>query len=111
MSWRDKAACRGASLALFVITGARTTKHPHLAEALTYCDACPVRQACWEEAVRERDTDVVRGGREIREAVPVCRRCGAAFQRRRKASKAFCSDACREAAAAALAARKAKVAA
>lgn len=98
IAWRDKAACLGADPEIFYISGGRGTPHPHAAKANTYCRTCPVADACLQNAADNRDVDVYRAGREIRQPIPVCAQCGVVFNldRVRKTSVRFCSDPCRD---------------
>lgn len=49
--WRERAACLGADPELFVCRSEHSGRlHPKVQIALTYCQACPVRLECLNEA-------------------------------------------------------------
>lgn len=49
--WHALAACRGAGTQIFY-----PTRHDGVAEALAYCQRCPVRDHCLEHALTTGDT-------------------------------------------------------
>lgn len=62
--WRTQAECRSAPSALFYpmihpVTGRDVNDY---SRARSFCIACPVRCACLDEALRERDFEGVRAG-------------------------------------------------
>ena len=68
MTWRDSAACRDADSEVFFPAGERGTnlgngrRPPDYREALRYCSACPVRDACLAEALASERTAGSRHG-------------------------------------------------
>jgi WhiB family transcriptional regulator, redox-sensing transcriptional regulator len=56
-SWQDHAACADADADLFFSSDEEAQR-----EALAYCDACPVRSACLEHAVTNREQYGIWGG-------------------------------------------------
>jgi WhiB family transcriptional regulator, redox-sensing transcriptional regulator len=56
-TWQDQAACGDADADLFF-----SLDEDDQREALAYCDACPVRSACLEQAVRNREQYGIWGG-------------------------------------------------
>lgn len=82
-TWRDHAACRGVDTDLFIRDERRRGAVAHtFAAALAYCDRCPVRHPCLDEAMTRRDEGVwggtTRSQREqlargiVRARCPVC---------------------------------------
>lgn len=62
--WREHAACKGVDSELFFpVSG----KREHATEALQVCAACPVRQACLDDAVERGDDWAVLGGHTAKE--------------------------------------------
>ena len=62
LSWRTRAACQGLDPAIFY-----PTSDEEASEAKAVCGACPVRQACLEYALANRERDGVWGGATERE--------------------------------------------
>ena len=62
LSWRTRAACQGLDPAIFY-----PTSDEEAGEAKSDCGACPVRQACLEYALANRERDGVWGGATERE--------------------------------------------
>ena len=62
LSWRTRAACQGLDPAIFY-----PTSDEEGGEAKAVCGACPVRQACLEYALANRERDGVWGGATERE--------------------------------------------
>jgi WhiB family redox-sensing transcriptional regulator len=62
MSWRQHAACRGADPDIFYPGSDEEAE-----EAKAICATCPVRQACLEYALANRERDGVWGGATERE--------------------------------------------
>ena len=71
--WRERAACRGIDLDVFVLPPSLTSGSapPATLERLQadadatierYCAGCPVITACRDAAIDEGDTDAIRGG-------------------------------------------------
>jgi WhiB family transcriptional regulator, redox-sensing transcriptional regulator len=56
-TWQDHAACGDADADLFF-----SLDEDDQREALAYCDGCPVRSACLEQAVRDREQYGIWGG-------------------------------------------------
>ncbi|WP_157405234.1 WhiB family transcriptional regulator [Actinopolyspora halophila] len=60
-SWRRHAACAGADPELFSVQHQKTLnrvgydlrRHPVTRQALEYCDRCPVKQECLNDALTE----------------------------------------------------------
>jgi WhiB family redox-sensing transcriptional regulator len=61
-SWRDRAACRGLDPEIFY-----PVSDEDAAEAKSICAVCPVREACLEYALANRERDGVWGGATERE--------------------------------------------
>jgi WhiB family redox-sensing transcriptional regulator len=61
-TWRDKAACRGLDPDIFY-----PVSDDDSANAKAICAACPVREACLEYALANRERDGVWGGATERE--------------------------------------------
>ena len=61
-SWRDRAACRGIDPEIFY-----PVSDEDAAEAKSICAVCPVREACLEYALANRERDGVWGGATERE--------------------------------------------
>ena len=61
-SWRDRAACRGIDPEIFY-----PVSDVDAAEAKSICAVCPVREACLEYALANRERDGVWGGATERE--------------------------------------------
>lgn len=61
-SWRDKAACRGLDPDIFYPVSDEDAE-----TAKGICAACPVREACLEYALANRERDGVWGGATERE--------------------------------------------
>lgn len=57
LQWYDNAACRGLDVELFYATEPGAT-----AQALRVCASCPVRVACHDAAMRDREAFGVWGG-------------------------------------------------
>lgn len=72
--WRQRAACRGVDATIFY-----PVSEEDAAEAKDVCGGCPVRQACLEYALANRERDGVWGGATERERRRMLR------QRRRSA--------------------------
>ena len=62
LSWRQHAACRGADPDIFYPSSDEEAE-----EAKAICATCPVRQACLEYALANRERDGVWGGATERE--------------------------------------------
>ena len=62
LSWRQHAACRGIDPNIFYPASDEDAE-----EAKGICAACPVRQACLEYALANRERDGVWGGATERE--------------------------------------------
>lgn len=62
LSWRRHAACRGADPDIFYPASDEEAE-----EAKAICATCPVRQACLEYALANRERDGVWGGATERE--------------------------------------------
>ena len=62
LSWRQHAACRGIDPNIFY-----PVSDDDAEEAKSICAACPVRQACLEYALANRERDGVWGGATERE--------------------------------------------
>ena len=62
VSWRQHAACRGADPDIFY-----PATDEEAEEAKAVCATCPVRQACLEYALANRERDGVWGGLTERE--------------------------------------------
>lgn len=76
--WWDRAACAGRDP-----TWWSSEERPMWPAAVRLCLSCPVRDSCLEEAVRQRDNGVIRGGMLLVDtsrgyaAVPlICANCG-----------------------------------
>ena len=62
LSWRQRAACRGIDPNVFYPPSEEEAE-----EAKSICAACPVREACLEYALANRERDGVWGGATERE--------------------------------------------
>ena len=62
MSWRQRAACRGVDPDVFY-----PPTDEEAEEAKSICRVCPVREACLEYALANRERDGVWGGATERE--------------------------------------------
>ena len=62
LTWRQHAACRGADPDIFYPSSDEEAE-----EAKAICATCPVRQACLEHALANRERDGVWGGATERE--------------------------------------------
>ena len=62
MSWRQRAACRGVDPDIFYASSDEEAE-----EAKAICRVCPVREACLEYALVNRERDGVWGGATERE--------------------------------------------
>jgi WhiB family redox-sensing transcriptional regulator len=62
LSWRQHAACRGIDPNIFYPASDEDAE-----EAKSICASCPVRQACLEYALANRERDGVWGGATERE--------------------------------------------
>lgn len=62
MSWRQRAACRGVDPDVFYPPSDEEAE-----EAKSICRVCPVREACLEYALANRERDGVWGGATERE--------------------------------------------
>ncbi len=62
MSWRQRAACRGVDPDVFYPASDEEAE-----EAKSICRVCPVREACLEYALANRERDGVWGGATERE--------------------------------------------
>lgn len=62
LSWRQRAACRGVDPDVFYPASDEEAE-----EAKSICRACPVREACLEYALANRERDGVWGGATERE--------------------------------------------
>ncbi len=62
MSWRQRAACRGVDPDVFY-----PATDEEAEEAKSICRVCPVREACLEYALANRERDGVWGGATERE--------------------------------------------
>ena len=63
-TWRKRAACRGIDVEIFYPA---TEDEADAAEAKAVCAECPVRQACLEHALANREREGVWGGATERE--------------------------------------------
>jgi WhiB family transcriptional regulator, redox-sensing transcriptional regulator len=63
-TWRKRAACRGIDVEIFYPA---TEEEADAAEAKAVCAGCPVRQACLEHALANREREGVWGGATERE--------------------------------------------
>ena len=63
-TWRKRAACRGLDAEVFYPI---SEEEIDAAEAKAICDECPVRQACLEHALMNREREGVWGGTTERE--------------------------------------------
>ena len=63
-TWRKQAACRGLDVEAFYPV---TEDEADAAEAKAVCDICPVRQACLEHALANREREGIWGGTTERE--------------------------------------------
>ena len=61
-TWRDRAACRGLDPEIFYPVSDEDAE-----EAKSICAICPVREACLEYALANRERDGVWGGATERE--------------------------------------------
>ena len=50
LEWRERAACRGMNVDIFVGTNTVRTRHPDYTTARAVCAACPVTRECLAEA-------------------------------------------------------------
>jgi WhiB family redox-sensing transcriptional regulator len=72
LDWHDRAACRGVSHYVFsndtelLPDGSPRAPYDH-AEAKCYCQGCPVRVECLEDALGRGDLWIVRGGMDPQE--------------------------------------------
>lgn len=64
--WRDRALCRNRDPELYVLDG--IANNQRAARAKELCFGCPVMVECAEDALRNGDTGVVRGGKSVPEA-------------------------------------------
>jgi WhiB family redox-sensing transcriptional regulator len=62
LSWRQRAACKGVDPDIFYPTSDEEAE-----EAKAICATCPVREACLEYALANRERDGVWGGATERE--------------------------------------------
>jgi len=62
LSWRQRAACRGVDPDVFYPVSDEEAE-----EAKSICRVCPVREACLEYALANRERDGVWGGATERE--------------------------------------------
>ena len=62
LSWRQRAACRGVDPDVFYPASDEEAE-----EAKSICRVCPVREACLEYALANRERDGVWGGATERE--------------------------------------------
>jgi len=62
LSWRQRAACRGVDPDVFYPASDEEAE-----EARSICRVCPVREACLEYALANRERDGVWGGATERE--------------------------------------------
>lgn len=62
LSWRQRAACKGVDPDIFYPVSDEEAE-----EAKAICGQCPVRQACLEYALANRERDGVWGGATERE--------------------------------------------
>lgn len=81
-------ACRGQDPALWDVDHALHTRLTHRCPkcvgAVAICARCPVREACWAEALREGDVHTIRAGRAllppypggVPRPAPACAYCG-----------------------------------
>ncbi|WP_406284780.1 WhiB family transcriptional regulator [Embleya sp. NBC_00896] len=84
MHWQNKAACRGTNPETFVdhaadaaANGRRMSKaEVKLATraAMAVCAVCPVRAACLDAAMAERDKWAIRGGLTVAQRTTLARR-------------------------------------
>lgn len=71
VGWREDAACRGVDGDLFMTSEGYYTRS-HMSEALAFCDICPVRGECLEDAKIHGDhLTSVRGGLVPRDHEPL----------------------------------------
>lgn len=65
MMWRQKAACRGQGVDLWFAKRTSPTGREAVAEAVSICERCPVREECLEDCLAtERVRIGIRGGLE-----------------------------------------------
>ncbi|MGH9114590.1 MAG: WhiB family transcriptional regulator [Acidimicrobiales bacterium] len=69
LAWRQKAACRGVDPDIFYPVSDEDAE-----DAKAICAGCPVRQACLEWALTNREADGVLGGATERERRRILRR-------------------------------------
>jgi hypothetical protein len=68
--------------------------------AIRICLGCPVRQDCYDDAVRHRDEGVIRGGHRfggLNARKTICPKCMGSFDQ--GWGRRYCSDECKQAAA------------
>ena len=63
-TWRKRAACRGIDVEIFF---PETDDDADTEAAKAVCEVCPVRQACLEHALAQREREGVWGGTTERE--------------------------------------------
>lgn len=91
-AWRQLAACAGMDPELFYPDGGAPApgKKPHIvypAEAVAACNRCPVRRACLDYAITNRELYGLWGGKspterkKLRGATAACNGCGNQYQR------------------------------
>ena len=68
-SWADEAACRGLDPLIFY-----PATDEEAEDAKAVCDVCPVRDACLEHAIGNREHNGVWGGATERERQRIIRR-------------------------------------
>jgi len=61
-NWKKKAQCRGVDTAIFMPDDTDTLAGSRKRLALTYCNACPVRQECLDYAIENNITVGIYGG-------------------------------------------------
>lgn len=63
-AWRKRAACRGVDVSIFY---PETDDDVEAEAAKAVCDVCPVREACLEHALAQREREGIWGGATERE--------------------------------------------
>lgn len=98
--WYDRAACQGADSDLFDLSIAGDHDKR---TALAYCQRCPVRAECLDDAIAHGDRLMIRGGQKFDTHGNVstdvtCGKCGKTFPTSKTQPAKFCGQGCRTAA-------------